>query len=162
MRFRALEPSDIDLLYNAENDLEAMLQGDLYAPLSRRILELYIRDYDADPLRAGQLRLVICDEEPIGLLDFYEVSARDANAQVAILILPQFRGRGLGLRAARLAKDYARAIIGLKSLAVRIHTDNDASRRLFAKAGFDYIGTMRQWHFSDGRLRDVEIRQCLL
>ena len=59
LRLRALEPGDVDTLYLWENSPDMWEYGFFIAPYSRHQLWEYVRDYDADPLRSGQLRLMI-------------------------------------------------------------------------------------------------------
>ena len=59
LRLRALEPEDAEMMYEAESDPAAWRYSDYLAPMSREMLREYALTYDADPLRSGQLRLII-------------------------------------------------------------------------------------------------------
>ncbi|MDE5773809.1 MAG: GNAT family N-acetyltransferase [Muribaculaceae bacterium] len=158
---RALEPEDADLMYRAENELTATLQSDSPAPYSRRMLVEYAMTYDADPFRSGQLRLIAVDQEntPVGILDYYDISARDSHAWVSCLVLPEYRGQNIGKEMIAAGVGYAVNRLGLTSLAAIVHTDNIPSLRVFGYAGFQKIGILEKWHFSNGTLRDVALLQ---
>lgn len=160
---RALEPSDAEFMYKAENELSVVLSSDNPAPYSLRMLREYAETYDADPFRSGQLRLVATssDGEPVGLLDFYDISARDRHACIACMLLPERRGRGLAPVMLKAGLHFAVHSLGLISLKALIHTDNEASLRAFSSAGFNNIGVLSKWHFADGDLKDVVIMQYL-
>lgn len=163
IRLRALEPEDADLLYLTENDPLAFDYGDMLAPFSREILEDYAENYDANPLTAGQLRLVAEDHgEPIGLLDFYEMSFISRNSFVGIIVRESQRGKGYATKILQAGCKYAQKRLGMLSVAARIHTDHEASLKIFHNCGFETCGIMRKWHFSNGSLHDIAILQKLL
>lgn len=162
IRLRALEPEDAEMLYMADNEDSAVICSDMSAPLSLQLLRDYAANYDADPFRAGQLRLVAETDRAVGLLDFYDISARDRHAKIGVLILPEYRGCGLGGSLVEAAKAYARRHLGLESLLALVHADNIVSSRLFLNAGFEECGMLRRWHFADGALHDVLVLQTLL
>ena len=58
---RAIEPADIDVLYNWENDTENWQVSNVQTPFSRFVLEQYITSAHQDIYSAKQLRLMICD-----------------------------------------------------------------------------------------------------
>lgn len=161
IRLRALEPEDAELLYNADNESSAVICSDMSAPLSLELLRDYAATYDADPYRAGQLRLVAETDVAVGLLDFYDISARDRHAKIGVLILPEYRGFGLGKALVEAAKAYAWGRLGLESLLALVHSDNPVSLRLFFNAGFEDCGLLRRWHFAEGDLRDVRLLQAM-
>lgn len=170
IRLRALEPEDAELLYMADNEESAVVCSDMSAPLSLHLLRDYAANYDADPFRAGQLRLVAetgstgrtgSAGRVVGLLDFYDISARDRHAKIGVLILPEYRGFGLGSALVEAAKAYAWGRLGLESLLALVHSDNPVSLRLFFNAGFEDCGLLRRWHFAEGDLRDVRLLQAM-
>ena len=61
--------------------------------------------------------------------------SRAGAADISILLAPDARGRGLGLRLLTQALTQARAM-GLTQINAQVHADNTASRALFAAAGF--------------------------
>ena len=58
---RALEPLDIDVLFDWENDTDNWLVSNTQTPFSRFVLEQYIASAHSDIYTAKQLRLMICD-----------------------------------------------------------------------------------------------------
>lgn len=76
-------------------------------------------------------------DEPIGMCRF-DLQADGVAAEVSINLNPDFRGRGLAggiLDEAikRFLSDFGAPIV----LTATIRLDNDASRRIFARCGFD-------------------------
>ncbi len=150
---RALEPSDADFMYAIENDKAAWRYAERVAPLSRALLRDYALNYDANPYASGQLRLVIVDKPsntPIGLLDFYDISAPQQRAHIGIYILPDFRTRKYGLGALSKAEDYARQYLGLRLLVANIDGNNLPSYNLFRKAGYTLHSPIVNWFRNPG------------
>jgi len=152
---RALEPRDLDLLYNVENDSDLWQFSSCRAPLSRHDLEVYINNYDRDPLRAGQIRLMAFrknNDETIGIFDLYDIDPRCRTAMVAALILPQYRGKGYALQALNQMRIYAVNVLGLRHLGAEISCNNTAARKLFEKAGYTMCGTLSGWWHEKGEI----------
>lgn len=146
LKLRAVEPEDAEMMYKAENDEAAWQYSDYLAPMSCEILRQYALTYDADPLRSGQLRLVIeYGESPVGLLDLFDISPRHLRADTGIYLLPEFRGMGLGVKALELAKEYSGRRLGLHQLTATIAQSNATAKLCYEKAGFKPTGIRPDW-----------------
>lgn len=96
LRLRAVEPDDADMMWEVESDSGQWIENGMSAPYSRKNLKDYAETYDADPIRAGQLRLVIerkmnGGNETVGLIDLYDISSLWRTAYVGIYILEKNR-----------------------------------------------------------------------
>lgn len=147
LSLRAVEPLDADFMYAVDNDRDAWKYSNTVAPLSRQLLRTYAMEYDADPYKSGNLRLIVIDNEskPVGIADLFDISALNRRANIGIYILPEFRNRKFGLAALTLLTGYARDILMLNRLFAYILASNVQSAHLFAAAGFDKIATLPQW-----------------
>lgn len=146
MRLRAVEPEDADFMYVAESDADAWKYSDYVAPLSRELLRQYALTYDADPLRAGQLRLILeNDGMPVGIADLFEISARHLRADTGIYILPAHRGFGLATEALKKLAAYSRERLGLHQLTATISESNYSALKSYMNAGFTQTGTRPDW-----------------
>lgn len=145
---RAVEPSDVDMLLELEND-NARADASVYpAPVSRYMIEQYIRHYTADFNDDGELRLIIADAAtgaPVGALDITGFDRRNHHAYVGIAIIPRFRRNGYALAAITLLCSIATSRFGIHHLAAIVATDNDPSLGLFRKAAFKSAGCLRSW-----------------
>lgn len=157
---RALEPNDVDLMFQVENEVSEWQHGDTVAPYSRHQLMEYALNYDSDPFRAGQLRLVAeVDGQPIGLLDLYEISEKNRNAFVGIYILPSCRRKGHGLDSLKKLCDYAFSSLGLHQLGAKVLETNAKALEIFKKAGFTESGILRAWHRTGLHYQNVILLQ---
>ncbi len=148
IRFRALEPEDIDLLYEWENDAEIWEISNTYEPFSKFILAKYIRESNRDIYESKQMRLVIetTDGTPVGAIDLFDFDPFHFRAGVGILIHDE-KDRKLGYAsdALELLCQYAANYLRLHQLFANIGEDNLASIHLFKKAGFELAGTKKDW-----------------
>jgi diamine N-acetyltransferase len=145
---RALEPEDLEFLFALENDPDLWAASDvLPAPISRHALREYLRHSAASLDEAGQMRLIISDENkaPVGTLDLYDYSALHQRVGVGITILKSERQRGYAHQALAKLLPYAREALRLHQLYCTIVEGNTASIRLFEKTGFQKIGVRRDW-----------------
>lgn len=146
LELRAVEPEDVLFMYEAESDPDAWKYSDYLAPLSRELLRQYALTYDADPFRAGQLRMIIVkDGIPIGIADLFEISARHLRAETGIYILPAFRGMGLGQQALLKLEEYCRGRLGLHQLSAIVAGSNEAAMKTYMKAGYITTGIREDW-----------------
>ena len=83
-RLRALEPDDLDILYNVENDVALWAVGNTNAPYSREVLRQYLLSTTCDIYTDKQLRLVVETHggEAVGMVDLLSFDAMNARAEV--------------------------------------------------------------------------------
>jgi len=145
---RALEPDDLDFLYQLENDPDLWAVSDaVTGPVSRHALREYLRHGSASLAEAGQLRLIITDEtgQAVGALDLFDYSALHQRAGVGLAVLASARRRGHAQAALAALLPYAQRTLRLHQLYCTVAADNAASRRLFRRAGFRRVGVRREW-----------------
>lgn len=155
IRLRAVEPSDADIFFKAENDESSWRDSDNIAPFSLHLLREYAENYRADPIADGQLRLVAADaltDAPVGILDFYEIDFIHSTAFIGIYVLTAERRKGFASEMIKEAEIYARRRLNLEILGAKILDVNHISCSLFEKAGYIHSGTLPQWRkISSGR-----------
>lgn len=116
-----------------------------------------------DAARSPECRIVAAvDEAVVGFGGLSPVSRRCVYAgvrEVMIYVAASARGRGVG---AKLLLELVRQTesLGLWTLQAGIFPENQASIRIFEKAGFRVLGTHeRLGRFHDGRWRDVVLME---
>lgn len=161
LHLRALEPSDADFMYEVENDAQAWRYSDTIAPLSRKILRDYALTYDADPFTAGQLRLIITEEgsnQPVGIIDLYEVSQRHQRAFIGIYICKDYRRKGYAYETLQLIEDYAHNTLHLHQLGAKVEDGHMKAEKLFTNRGYEMKGNLEDWLSSpDGKFVGMKI-----
>ncbi|WP_340063429.1 GNAT family N-acetyltransferase [Ascidiimonas aurantiaca] len=160
---RAMEPADIDFLYLMENDVTIWEVSDTKTPYSRFILKKYLDNCDKDIYEMKQLRLAISDNENElkGLIDLFEFDPANYRAGVGIVLRKEERKKGIAEEALNILSEYAFNTLGLRQLYAHITADNEASKRLFTKCGFEQTGVKKQWAYHKGIFKDVLFYQKL-
>ncbi len=165
MKLRAPELSDLDLLFELENDREQWLTSNTRAPLSRAALKQFIvrsAQYDIFALRQQRFVIEVTDEgkpSAIGFIDLTDFSPEHHRAEVGILLLPSYRGKGLGRKALQMLVAYAREVLTLRGLYAFVPADNVPSHSLFRSEGFVEVGTLSDWFFFAGNYCDAQLFQ---
>jgi len=164
---RALEPSDIDLMYQWENNTEIWPVSGTLAPFSRHTMEQFVKMAHQDIYTNKQLRLAIdkkhekgSDRKTVGYIDLFDFEPAHMRAGVGILVGDlQNRRQGLAAEALHLLSDYAFNILNLHQLYCNIHVNNEASIRLFSAAGYSCSGELRDWTLNNGSWVNVYVMQ---
>ncbi len=153
---RPVELSDLDKLYQWENDASAWPYSDRLNPLSRFYLEQYIIGASNDIRQDKQLRLMIVNhnQDPVGMIDLFDYDPHHRRAGLGIMIAADQRSRGYATEALRLVVDYAKHTLMLKQLFCNITDGNHQSIRLFKKQGFQHAGTKKAWSLINGAWKD--------
>lgn len=152
IRFRALEPDDIDLLYEWENDAKIWDVSNTFEPFSKYILAKYIKESQRDIYESKQVRMIIetLEGKAVGAIDLFDFDPFHFRAGVGILIHDE-KDRKLGYAndALQLLCSYATNYLRLHQLFANITADNLASIQLFKNNGFELTGTKKDWRRSD-------------
>jgi diamine N-acetyltransferase len=163
IKLRALEPSDIDLLYQWENDPQVWPVSNTISPYSEHHLKEYLETAQYDIYATRQLRLVIHDKKTdlsVGFIDLYDFDPMHLRSGVGVLIgVDGFRGKGIANEAMELMSEYCFKYLKLKQLYSHVDETNDASISLFEKSGFLCTSSLRDWKNTEDGWIDVLIYQ---
>jgi diamine N-acetyltransferase len=161
---RALERTDLDFLFDLENDVSVWRVSNTVSPYSKEVLAQYLEQAGQDIYATRQLRLVVCtpDHLPVGAIDLFDFEPLHLRAGIGIMIRETYRRQGLAGQALQLLLQYCSQYLLLHQLYCSISADNEASLQLFQRAGFELIGRRRQWLRSpQGWLDVLELQQIL-
>lgn len=156
VRLRALEPSDLELLYLWENDPEVWRVSQTIAPISRDRLAKLIEDQVYDIYASRQMRLMIdVDNVSVGCVDLFNFEPLHRRFGLGILIYAsEDRRKGCASRVIEQVKEYARNTLDLKQIWVNIDEDNPASIALFESCGFTLSARRKEWINRGGKFID--------
>lgn len=164
IHLRALEPEDLDFLYDIENNESFWEVSSTQTPYSRFILEQYLDNAHQDIYEAKQLRLVIAEnttKKSVGIIDLFEYNPQHKRAGVGILIIENEQNKGFASEAIKILVDYSFNQLSLHQLFANISPDNIKSLELFKKIGFKKIGIKKEWIFSKGSFKDEILFQLI-
>lgn len=174
IQLRALEPSDLDQLYQWENDSSIWSVSGTLAPFSRFVLEQYLASSHQDIYSNKQLRLMIdltvnddsdemnTETRGIGCIDLFDFDPKNRKAGVGILIADRAdRGKGYATEALNLLVDYGFDVLDLHQIYSNVRIDNENSVALFKKIGFEITGLKQDWILDGGRWYDEYTMQLI-
>jgi diamine N-acetyltransferase len=147
VRLRAIEPEDLDLLYSIENDRDLWEVGTTNVPYSRYTLHDYVATSSDDIYADRQVRMMIDNEagETVGIADLMRFDPQHLRAEVGMVIMKPYRGKGYGAATIEALVDYAVRILHLHQLYVVIAANHHATVRLFAEHDFTHQTLLKDW-----------------
>lgn len=147
LRLRAMEPEDLDALYQIENDMQLWQVGATNVPYSRFALHEYMTSVTNDIYTDKQLRLMVENDggELVGMADLVNFDPRHLRAEVGIVIRKPYRRRGYATATLERLITYAQTVLHLHQLYAVVASDNLPAVGLFRKSGFHQSGELADW-----------------
>jgi diamine N-acetyltransferase len=165
IKLRAVEPEDLELLYEWENNQSYWSISNTITPFSRYNLKQYIENSHKNIYETGQLRLMIDnieDKKTIGTIDIFEFDPFHKRAGIGILIANEsYRKKGIAGMALTCLMNYCFEILKLHQLYCNIISNNVESIDLFMKQGFVQNGIKKDWIKTDDGYLDEFMFQLI-
>jgi diamine N-acetyltransferase len=166
LELRALEPSDIEVLYEWENNHELWHLSNTLTPVSRFVLEQYVMSAQQDIYSAKQLRLMINKKDEkgksvIGSIDLFDFDPPNKRAGIGIMIIKSEQKKGFASEALKVMINYCFNTLHLHQIYCNIESDNTASLSLFQNAGFVIVGTKKDWLSLKDKWKDELLLQLI-
>lgn len=161
---RALELSDVELLYLWENDHEVWRVSGTLAPISRERLARFIEEQSYDIYATKQMRLIVNVEGiAVGSIDIFDFDPLNNRFGIGILIYgDENRRHGYAHMTIEAIKEYARNTLFVNQIWASVAEDNVASLMLFRRCGFEVCGVRKAWlRRKENYISEIEL-QCLL
>jgi len=159
---RALEPEDLEFIYNIENNEAIWEVSATQTPYSRFLIKQYLENAHQDIYEAKQLRLVITtyENDVVGLIDLFDFDPKNKKVGVGILIADKKqRSKGYGSEALHLVCHYAFTHLDVHQLYANIAEDNLISVQLFEKQEFKTVGVKKDWNLVHGEFKNELLLQ---
>ena len=165
IKLRALEPEDLGLLYEWENNQSYWSISNAITPFSRYNLKQYIENSHKNIYETGQLRLMIDhieDKKTIGTIDIFEFDPFHKRGGIGILIADEsYRKKGFAAMSLTCLINYCFEILKLHQLYCNIISNNVESLDLFMKQGFVQNGIKKDWIKTDDGYLDELMFQLI-
>ena len=158
LHLRPLSRADSPAIFRIRSDAEAMRFWDWPAAKDPRAVDETVAA-QIDDMEAGRsLYWAAClNDAAIGCCDLSEIDAHHGRAELGYIFARPYWGHGFAKEAMAAVVGYAFGTLGLWRLSARIHSKNEASRRLLTRLGFSYEGTLAGYVVRDGARRDCQI-----
>jgi diamine N-acetyltransferase len=158
LKLRALEPNDLELIYEVENDKSLWVYSNTASPFSRHTLKKFI-----EIIEHKQLRLVIThDEKSYGFIDLYDYDFINRRVGVGIIIFKKYRSKGIGLSSLQLTENYLLEHVPIHQVYANISSTNKESISLFEKSKYVNVGLKKDWIFYNNKFNDELLFQKIL
>lgn len=162
---RELEPSDLEILYNWENDTSIWEISDTLSPISKYILKRYLDNCHKDIFETKQQRFIIELLEshiPIGTIDLFDFDHFHKRAAVGILIAEkENRRKGYAMDSLKIIENFCFLVLRLEQLYCTISAKNTSSLKLFEAAGYKITGTRKHWRWDGYNWQDEYFLQLI-
>jgi len=161
---RALEPEDLEFIYEIENNEDIWEISNTQTPYSKYLIKQYLENAHKDIFEVKQLRLVISSytNEALGMIDLFDFDFKNSRAGIGVLVKDSInRKKGFGKEALQLLINYSFKHLNLHQLYCNISEDNQASIKLFTSQGFNEIGLKKDWNFTNGNFKNEYLFQLI-
>jgi diamine N-acetyltransferase len=159
IKLRALEPEDLEVLYEWENNDSNWIISNTISPFSKYTLK------HKNIYETGQLRLMIDhipDKTTIGTIDIFDFDPFHKRAGLGILIANEaYRRKGYASMSLTCLIDYCFKTLQLHQLYCNILSNNHESMDLFKKQGFIETGVKKEWINTSDSYLDEHIFQLI-
>lgn len=156
---RPIRQSDVSALSNWLENLDdlALFDRCMRVPLGPNATDALWKDVIEATDHKKRLWFGIVDstDNTVGVIGLESISAINGDAVLAMIMAPEARNKGIGVRASSLMIDIAFQQLRLRRLTSYYRADNGASAFLIDQAGFQKEGVMRQAWFSNGKFHDT-------
>lgn len=141
-----MEPSDAPLVFIWENNTENWLVSQTLVPFSMESIHRFVHASQEDVFSTGQIRLIIEAElSAVGCIDLFDFNPLNKRAAVGILIDSKFRRNHYALDALNQFETLLVSKLSLHQLYAHVLEHNQASIRLFEKAGYLQTSVLKDW-----------------
>lgn len=157
---RAWTPSDLPLLSEIRNDIDAqlMLMSEP-RPNSEERVRQWLQDRSAHP---DSVFFVIArneDNRAIGFVQAQRWERRNRTAYLGICLATPFHGQGFGRDALQLMEGYLQDVLNLRKLLLEVLASNASALALYQWAHYQVAGVLKAHHLIKGVHEDVVIME---
>jgi len=148
LKLRAVEPEDLDRLYEWENDPLLWAVGNTRNPYSRFALKQYILNSDKDIYENKELRLMMVSKvtgSVVGTVDLFDFDIHHSRVALGLYVDVAYQGNGFAGSALVLVEDYVFNFLKVNQLYCHISEKNTASRQMFEKQKYEVNGVLKSW-----------------
>ena len=157
MNLRAIEPEDLEFLFEIENNEAIWEVSHTQVPFSKYVLKQYLENAHLDIFETKQIRLLIEEKNTknrMGMVDLFDFNPQHRRAGIGILVHPKFQKKGVASIALEMIIRYAFSQLNLHQLYANIITNNKQSISLFKKNNFVMVGEKKDWILSNGAFKN--------
>jgi PPOX class probable FMN-dependent enzyme len=159
LRFVPLSEDHVEALEQLVADPDVLRFTRVPEPVPQGFVRAWIARYEEGRRGGTREGFAVVGEDGrfLGLALAPVVDRETRTAELGYIVAPAARGRGVATESLRFLTDWAFAEAGSERAELPITTDNEASRRVAARCGYAYEGTLRSHYVKPGLRQDTEI-----
>lgn len=150
LSLRTVQPEDYEFLHEYWNAPTIRYGAPMPSPISEGAIAGFVQE-DGDSIQFLPCR----DGDPVGFVFLFDIDELADHAEIGYWITPDERGNGFATEAADLCLKHAFDDRGLHKVIGHVFSDNEASKRVLEKIGFQKEGRLREHRYVDGEHRDM-------
>ncbi|MBC3882212.1 GNAT family N-acetyltransferase [Undibacterium sp. LX40W] len=146
--------------YLQKEQVKALMSWDVKSPED---LQQFIQSQWHNP-QQNQIKWAITDQSQdrlIGTLGFHSIDQQNESCEVAYDLNPNYWNRGIITQVCRKMTAWAHEEIKLRRIAASVMLENQGSRRVLEKSGYNLEGVMRSYRKVRGIHKDYWLLSSL-
>lgn len=165
---RPSRESDIESIYQACQDPLISHFTTVPANYTLEHAQSFVRQLDPEGLQGKrEIRFIIESNEGAlpglaGVISFHSPNFNNKVAEIGYWVTKEYRGKSIGTTAAKVLTNFGFETMGWNRIEAMIDHDNEASKKVITRAGYEHEGLLRQRVIrADGTVIDMDVYAVL-
>ena len=165
---RPSRESDIESIFKACQDPLISHFTTVPADYTLEHAQAFVRQLDPEGLQSKrEIRFIVESNhgavpELAGVISFHSPSFTNKVAEIGYWITKEFRGKSIGTTAVKVLTNFGFETMGWNRIEAMIDHDNEASKKVVTRAGYEHEGLLRQRVVrADGSIIDMDVYSVL-
>ena len=150
LTLRPSRESDIESIYQACQDPLISHFTTVPANYTLEHAQSFVRQLDPEGLQSKrEIRFIIESNKDVtpglaGVISFHSPNFSNKVAEIGYWIAKEHRGKSIGTTAVKLLTNFGFETMGWNRIEAMIDHDNEASKKVVTRAGYEHEGLLRQ------------------
>ena len=168
LMLRPSRESDIESIYQACQDPLISHFTTVPANYTLEHAQSFVRQLDPEGLQnKREIRFIIESSQGAtpglaGVISFHSPNFNNKVAEIGYWIAKEYRGKSIGTTAVKVLTNFGFETMGWNRIEAMIDHDNEASKKVVTRAGYEHEGLLRQRVIrADGDVIDMDLYAVL-
>lgn len=161
IRLELPEESHAKALFKiVENDREELKKWMPWAKTTKHLRdEVNFMKYAREQMINHHLFMltILCDDEPVGMIDLHEIDPIDRHAQVGYWLSSQYQGLGIMTASLKQLISVGFGQLNLHKIVVMADSVNEKSKAIPERLGFIHEATLKDEVYMNGDFKDLDV-----
>jgi [ribosomal protein S5]-alanine N-acetyltransferase len=152
---REVKLEDAEFLFKTKNDKEFKKYfPEMLIPKNLGAQEKEIREITKNSKNEqGKYFIILEKNKSVGFIDIYKINKKHKRCSIGYGIAHTYWGKGYATKALKLVLKKIKKL-GLHTIEATTHQKNIASQKVLQKNGFEKIGLMKDYYYSNNKYID--------